>query len=217
MTAVHPSDRHLIHSWTERVTGRILDAGCGPGHWTNYLTELGLDAYGIDLVAPFVEHARSTYPDSHFAVQSLDSIEAPSGSLGGILSWFSTIHHQPTAIGAPLAEFARTLRPGGHLALGYFDSASTEPFDHAVLRAYRWRAEDLHRLLDAAGFDVTETHRRSVLNQRPVGTILAERRRSGLNDSARHGAGADEAPTPPLALRMVTPVSVDHARKGPVG
>ncbi len=41
MQSVHPSDRQLIESWTETLTGRVLDAGCGPGHWTDYLAGRG--------------------------------------------------------------------------------------------------------------------------------------------------------------------------------
>jgi len=40
-----------------------------------------------------------------------------------VLSWYSTIHHEPARIDVPLAEFARVLRPGGLLALGFFDGA----------------------------------------------------------------------------------------------
>lgn len=176
MSSVHPSDRQLVDSWAARVSGPVLDAGCGPGHWTNHLAELGLDAHGIDTVPAFVEHARATYPGLRFDLQSIDHIDARDGSLGGILSWFSTIHHDPSAISTPIAEFARTLRPGGQLVLGYFDGTACEPFEHAVLPAYRWPAEDLHMLLDAAGFDVVETHRRTTRGERPVGAIVCERR-----------------------------------------
>lgn len=176
MSTVHPSDRQLIDSWSTHVNGRVLDAGCGPGHWTSYLAELGLDVHGIDVVPAFVEHARSTYPGIRFDLQSIDHIDAPDGSLGGILSWFSTIHHEPSAISTPIAEFARTLRPGGQLVLGYFDGTLCEPFEHAVLRAYRWPAEDLHRILGAAGLEVIETHRRTAPGQRSVGAIVCERR-----------------------------------------
>lgn len=176
MSAVHPSDRQLVDTWAARVSGPVLDAGCGPGHWTNHLADLGLDVYGIDAVPAFVEHARSTYPGIRFDVGSIDHIDAPDGSLGGILSWFSTIHHAPSTISTPIAELARTLQPGGRLVLGYFDGTACEPFEHAVLRAYRWPAEDLHVLLDAAGFDVVETHRRTTRGQRPVGAVVCERR-----------------------------------------
>lgn len=176
MSAVHPSDRQLIDSWAERLSGSVLDAGCGPGHWTNYLTGLGLDVRGIDLVPSFISRAQSTYPSIRFDVQSIDDIDEADGSLGGVLSWYSTIHHDPSAIATPITEFARVLRPGGQLVLGYFSGRSIESFDHAVVRAYRWPAEELHHLLNAAGFDVLETHLREAQNERPVGAIVCERR-----------------------------------------
>ncbi|WP_347568813.1 class I SAM-dependent methyltransferase [Microbacterium lacticum] len=153
----------------------MLDAGCGPGHWTNHLAGLGFTIRGVDLVADFVEHARATYPGVRFDQGSIESIEEPDDELGGILSWFSTIHHDPSRISAPIAEFARALRPGGTLLLGYFDSADTiEPFDHAVVQAYRWPAAALQAVLEDAGFVVVETHRRAERGRRPVGAIICE-------------------------------------------
>lgn len=176
MTAVHPSDRQIVDSWARGLEGRVLDAGCGPGHWTNYLAELGVDVHGIDLVPSFIAHARSTYPNVRFELESIDQIDEATGSLGGVLSWFSTIHHNPSSMGAPLAEFARVLRPGGQLVLGYFSGHSIESFDHTVLDAYRWPAPELHERLSAAGFDVLETHFRETRNARPVGAVVCERR-----------------------------------------
>jgi SAM-dependent methyltransferase len=175
MDAVHPSDRQLVETWADAVDGRAVDAGCGPGHWTNHLAARGCDVRGIDLVPSFVDHGRDAYPDVRFDLGSIDDLDEPDGSLGGILSWFSTIHHDPARIGVPLSEFARTLRPGGLLLLGFFEGASVEAFDHAVVRAYRWPAEDLHDRLRAVGFDIVETHRRSGEGQRPVGVILCRR------------------------------------------
>ncbi|MGA9870539.1 MAG: class I SAM-dependent methyltransferase [Rhodococcus sp. (in: high G+C Gram-positive bacteria)] len=175
MSAVHPSDRQVVESWAECLEGRVLDAGCGPGHWTNHLAELGLDVRGIDLAPAFISHARSTYPGVRFDLRSIDDIDEADGSLGGVLSWFSTIHHEPSAISTPLAEFARVLRPGGRLVLGYFNGRSIEQFDHAVVSAYRWPAEKLQDLLDAAGFVFLESHMREARGERPVGSIVCER------------------------------------------
>ncbi|WP_344343898.1 class I SAM-dependent methyltransferase [Agrococcus versicolor] len=178
MAAVHPSDRQLIETWASQVSGRALDAGCGPGHWTHHLAGLGLDVRGIDLVPSFIERARSSYPGIPFDVRSIDAIDEPDGALGGVLSWFSTIHHEPDAIAAPIAELARVLRPGGRLVLGFFGGDAVEAFDHAVVRAYRWPASELRAVVAAAGFDVLETHGREERGQRPVGAIIAERRPS---------------------------------------
>lgn len=176
MSSVHPSDRQIIDSWAQKLTGRVLDAGCGPGHWTKHLSELGLDVRGIDLVPAFIAHARSAYPGIPFDVRSVDAIDEADGSLSGVLSWFSTIHHEPSAIAAPITEFARVLRPGGQLALGFFTGDVIEPFDHAVLRAFRWPTRQLQRILTEHGLSVLETYVRETRDQRPVGTIVCERR-----------------------------------------
>lgn len=175
MDAVHPSDRQVVDTWASTVSGQVLDAGCGPGHWTDYLHRRGLNVHGIDVVPQFVDRARASYPAVSFARGSIDAIDAPDASIGGVLSWFSTIHHDPSRIMTPLLEFARVLRPGGTLLLGYFDGAEVEPFDHAIIRAYRWPARELSAMLEAAGFHVIETHRRTERGRRDVGAILSER------------------------------------------
>jgi SAM-dependent methyltransferase len=176
MSAMHPSDRQIIETWAAGRRGPVVDAGCGPGHWTNHLQSLGLDVRGIDLVPSFIEHARSTYPAVRFDLRSIEAIDETDGSLDGVLAWFSTIHHDPAAIGGPLAEFARVLRPGGQLLLGFFSGDRVEQFHHAVLPAYRWPAEAMREVLYSVGLDPLETHVREARGERPVGAIRAERR-----------------------------------------
>lgn len=169
---MHPADRSLIETWSASVSGRLVDAGCGPGHWTDHLARLGANIRGIDLVPEFIDQARTSYPGVRFDVESIDAINEPDGALGGILAWFSTIHHDPSKIATPLAEFARTLRPGGSLLLGFFEGIQLEAFDHAVTQAYRWPTEELESKLESAGFDIIESHRRIERGRRPVGAIL---------------------------------------------
>lgn len=176
MDAVHPSDRALIETWADGIEGRALDAGCGPGHWTAHLASRGIEIRGIDLVPSFIAHARATHPGVRFDIGSIEQIDEPDASLGGILSWYSTIHHEPSRISMPLDEFARVLRAGGTLVLGYFDAPSTESFDHAVIGAYRWSAQELTDAVTEAGFDVVEAHRRSGPGHRPHGALVCERR-----------------------------------------
>ncbi|MDF2443234.1 MAG: hypothetical protein JWR01_1437, partial [Subtercola sp.] len=52
-------------------------------------------------------------------------------------------------------EFARVLRPGGQLLVGFFLGADVAPFDHAIVTAYRWPADLLADELRVSGFDVT--------------------------------------------------------------
>lgn len=176
MTLMHPSDRALVSSWAGTVTGPVLDAGCGPGQWSNFLAECGRTVSGIDLVPEFVERARMQYPDLTFDVGSFEALAATTESLGGVLSWYSLIHHSPEQISTPLAEFARVVRPGGGLLVGFFEGVAGAKFDHAVTTAYQWSVAALSHELSAAGFEVIETHTRTGSGYRPHGAITARRK-----------------------------------------
>lgn len=175
MEAVHPSDLQLVTQWARPMDGIVLDAGCGPGQWTNHLASLGCDARGIDLTPAFIEHARTTYPDRHFEVGRIEKLDIRTGSVAGVLVWYSLIHHEPDAIQRPLQECARVLQPGGSLLIGFFEGPDVEPFDHTVVTAYRWPVEALCERLRAAGFEIVETHTRTGPGYRPHGAILAVR------------------------------------------
>lgn len=61
---------------------------------------------------------------------------------------------------------------------GFFDQpdgSAVEAFDHAVVRAYRWPASELQGVLEANGFDVIETHRRTGPGHRPLGAVVCRR------------------------------------------
>lgn len=175
MTSTHPSDLALVSSWAATLAGPVLDAGCGPGQWTEFLGECGLPVSGIDLVPEFVERARAQHPDLSFEVGSFEALDVATESLGGVLSWYSLIHHSPQDIDVPLAEFARVIRPGGGLLVGFFEGAAVGTFDHAVTTAYRWPVSELSQRLVTAGFEVIETHTRTGSGYRPHGAITARR------------------------------------------
>jgi SAM-dependent methyltransferase len=175
MAAVHPADRQLVSAWADGLTGPVLDAGCGPGHWTRYLSDRGQAARGVDQVPAFIDHARAAHPGVAFEVGSVDDLADDPGSVGGVLAWYSLIHHDPAVILSPLREFARVLRPGGGLVLGFFEGRRVEPFEHLVVTAYRWPVAELTDRLREAQFEVTEVQTRTDTGQRPHGAIVAKR------------------------------------------
>jgi len=119
---------------------------------------------------------RTPFPGVSFTLGSLDSLDAGTGSVGGILSWYSLIHYEPETIRIPLLEFSRALKPGGTLLVGFFEGQAVEEFAHAVTPAYRWPVDDLGTELNATGFDVLESHIRKTTGQRPLAALVARRR-----------------------------------------
>ena len=175
MSAVHPSDRQLVATWASGIEGPVIDAGCGPGQWTNFLAGIGLTAHGVDQVPEFIERARHEYPDVRFEVETLEGLNCGSGTLGGVLAWYSVIHHEPDTIRVPLTEFHRALKPGGMLLVGFFEGPVVEQFNHAVIPAIRWPVEALSAEIQAIGFEVLESHVRKTTGQRPQAALIARR------------------------------------------
>ncbi|AWT26363.1 putative methyltransferase [Corynebacterium provencense] len=169
-------DVALVTDWARGISGPVLDVGCGAGQWTQLLADLGCDAEGIDPVPEFIDIARAAHPKVRYRAGRAEDLGVPDGSLGGALAWYSLIHTDPALIGDALTEFARCVRPGGRLALGFFTGPILEPFDHAVTTAWFWPVDQLQRKTEAAGFTVTHCETRTDPGARPHGAILATRR-----------------------------------------
>ena len=170
---MHQLDRRRIERWSGQLSGPVVDAGCGPGHWTDFLHQRGVEITGVDLVPEFIENARIRFPDVPYQVSSLRALDLADGSLHGVLAWYSLIHLAPTELPQVLSELARVLRPQGHLLVGFFEGESAEPLDHAITKAYYWSIDQMSRLLDDAGFDVLDVETRQDHGKRPHAGIAA--------------------------------------------
>ncbi|MEU8431452.1 class I SAM-dependent methyltransferase [Streptomyces sp. NPDC029216] len=155
----HPFARAVIGTFAELVRGtgsgnlRVADVGCGPGHLTAMLGELGLDASGFDLSPGMVDHARRAHPELRFDEARMEALPVGDGALGGVLAHYSMIHTPPGELPALLAEQVRVLAPGGLLLVSFFGTDGPEPvrFDHKVTPAYSWPVDRFAALLAGAG------------------------------------------------------------------
>lgn len=172
---VHPADLELVTRWAGPVDGRLLDAGCGPGHWAGSLASLGAEVHGVDRVPEFIRHARRAHRGAHFGIGDLDALPYSDHSMSGVLAWYSLIHHEPATVLTPLHEFARVLHPGGTLLVGFFHGSRVEQFDHAVAGAYRWPAGEMAEQVRLADFEVTDIYTRTSHGARPHGALVARR------------------------------------------
>ncbi len=177
MSTMDPSDRQFISGWAKRCKGPIVDAGCGPGHWTNFLTEEGCEVEGVDLVPAFVELARTRFPLAQFRVAGIEDLGLGDSSLAGILAWYSLIHLEPARLPVVLHQLTHCLRTEGTLVIGFFASERLEPFPHAITTAYSWPVDELARHVENAGLGVDNIRTRPNPDRpdRAHGVLLAQR------------------------------------------
>ncbi|MBS3178120.1 MULTISPECIES: class I SAM-dependent DNA methyltransferase [unclassified Pseudoclavibacter] len=182
-------DLAMVEAFTQEMSERsdahILDAGCGAGRMIAYLQTLSpsLRITGIDVSAEMLHLARKAHPRSRFTSAELSSTGYPDREFEGILAWYSIIHTNPTRLSAVVAEFARVLRPGGLVLLGYQSGEGhrdlDQPYGHEVeLRAFLYRTGDVVAALSTGGFDlVARLDRAARRSERCAqGFVLARRR-----------------------------------------
>ncbi|MGH3380015.1 MAG: class I SAM-dependent DNA methyltransferase [Actinoallomurus sp.] len=140
--------------------GPVADVGCGPGHVTAHLYELGIDAFGIDLSPGMIDVARRDHPDPRFAVGSMTDLALPDASTAGLLAFWSLVHVPDDAVPAILGQFRRVLRPGGPLLLGFHagdrSTLKTQGYGGHPMKVYVHRRgpDQLTAWLRDAGFTV---------------------------------------------------------------
>ena len=116
----------------------------------------GSTSVGIDLSPNMIDEARRLNPDLKFRVGSMTSLDVDDASVDGVCAWYSTIHVPDEALPQVFSEFARVLRPGGHVLLAFQvgDQPRILPRHSASdvsLTFYRRRPDAVAGMLDAAG------------------------------------------------------------------
>ena len=100
---------------------RVLDVGCGDGSFVDCLVARGIDAHGVDPVAPARPRLRQQRVEEAGALGHFDAACA-----------VMSLHHSD--LDAVLSAIAGLLRPRGHLFVNEF---AWETYDH---RAAAWLA-----------------------------------------------------------------------------
>ena len=144
----------------------VADIGCGPGHQTAQLRELGLRAYGFDLSFEMLGALR--VPD--LAQADMRALPIGTGVLDGVWCSAALLHIPRAMVQGVLAEFHRVLRPEGLLGLMIaegegegWEQVSYREDDQRRYFVYH-SAEAITDALERAGFAVTgqmrvSTHR----------------------------------------------------------
>lgn len=142
-----------------RVSGTVVDAGCGEGYGLRILHDAGArGVIGVDGDEATVLHARARYGGESIEVVEADLTDLPlvvdTMDAAISLQVIEHIHDVPEF----LAELARITRPGGAIAISTpnrltFTPGSTIPTNPFHVREYT--ADELRAAMEDAGIRVT--------------------------------------------------------------
>ena len=157
----------------------ICDVGCGPGHITRYVSDKGLNVFGIDISEKCVEVARRENPRMKFQVMDMAKLDLADRSVDGIISFYSIIHTPKQFQPVLFREFNRVLKMGGRIVVvvkkgdteGYVDEL--EGFKTSLYFA-NFKEEQIRSYLEANGFRVARLETRRPYDfEIPVDRIYA--------------------------------------------
>jgi SAM-dependent methyltransferase len=158
-----PFDRSLLQRFANTIPGDPLcDLGCGPGHVAAYLGSVGVDVIGVDLSPGMIAEAKRRYPSIDFQVGDMLDLKMGTGSLGGIVAFYSIIHLRREILQEAFREMHRVLRPG-RFVLTSFHQGQGDLHEDEVLNmpvsfdCTLFEPNEVAHAMEEAGFYVAET------------------------------------------------------------
>jgi SAM-dependent methyltransferase len=156
-----PHEEPFVHEIVDGLPpGVALDAACGTGRHTAYLAARGHRVIGVDSSPDMLALARSRVPAATLHEGDLHALPLPDDHVDLAVCALA-LAHLPDLRPA-VTEFARVLRPGGHLiitdvhqeavALGSVPHVRSALGEPGLIPSYRHRAADYLRAALSAGF-----------------------------------------------------------------
>lgn len=109
-------DEPVIHGILDALpAGTVLDAACGTGRYAAHLAARGHRVIGVDASVEMLARARDRVPEATFVRGDLHRLPLADGAVDVVVCALALVH-VPSLVPV-LAEFARVLRPGGHLVI----------------------------------------------------------------------------------------------------
>jgi len=186
-----PFDLRLLSRFVREIpAGKcICDLGCGSGHVANHLKSLGAEVLGVDLSPGMVAVASKAYPSTEYRAGDMLELDLPTGTLGGIVCFYSIIHLDRHSLGRAAAEMFRVLDEEGRALVSFHKGKGTFHDDESLGKPIAFdctlfEPEEVTTALEKAGFTVTQvTVREPYEFEFPTTRVYVRcRRGSGVNN-----------------------------------
>ncbi|MER5378873.1 class I SAM-dependent methyltransferase [Streptomyces sp. NPDC002688] len=152
----------LIGSLSEG--SRVLDLGCGTGVPTaRQMTDAGFEVVGVDLSGGMVKLASQYVPDATFHQLDLADLRPGGprdlGRFDAVAAFFSLLMLPRAEIPLALRTVRHLLAPEGLFVLSMVEADVDDfsiPFLGNTIRVSGYLREDLHKVIEAAGFEIVK-------------------------------------------------------------
>lgn len=150
-----------IDEFIESLAGKkVLDIGCGAGQITDYLTQRGIGAIGIDFSEELLKIAKQNFPNSKFILADICDYEQEN-QVDGIITKDMLFHLSDENLIQVLQKFRRMLKLNGNLCIimDMPKEAGEQIFDEELDDKYQiyynyLTPEKLKDLLEKTGFNI---------------------------------------------------------------
>jgi len=111
----HGSLGFLLDEYLPR-DGRILEGGCGPGHWVMYYRKKGYDIIGVDYAQKTIDRLHDMFGDIPVYKGDVTRLDFPNDHFDACYSG-GVVEHFEEGPEEALREAHRVLKPGGRLLI----------------------------------------------------------------------------------------------------
>lgn len=157
-----PLDRELLARFAGQVAGgQICDMGCGPGHVSRYLHDLGARVFGLDLSPQMVRLARKLNPGISFREGDMLALNLPDGAVAGIVAFYAIVNIPERFLISVFGEMKRVLQPDGRLFLAFHAGGDTVHRDELwgipiSMDFFHFQRPAVRRYLEEQGFVIDD-------------------------------------------------------------
>jgi ubiquinone/menaquinone biosynthesis C-methylase UbiE len=175
-----PKDQEILHRFSIEIGDKkpVWDIGCGPGHTTKYLKNLGIEISGLDISDKILEQARINYPEIHFKKGNLLKLEFENDSIAGIVAFYTIVHFTEEQVRVAFGEIFRVFKPGGIFLFTYHIGEETIHVEKFLgkkvdIELMLFKTDFICRCLKKSGFKIIE-----VIDREPYPGVEYETRRA---------------------------------------
>lgn len=148
----------LLDEFVRRVNGgKILDAGCGPGHHTEYFENHGLDSVGIDASKKSIEYARDNKKGS-FQIMDIRDLDFDKNSFDGVWCNAAIFFLPPEEMKSTIEELKRVTKPEAVIYLSFKvgdGKTQREKHDDSVTQ-YHLSIDEIKSILRSTNLEIID-------------------------------------------------------------